>query len=411
MASTEKQTGTLFSDPFHDGFGSWMLGYTPYGGGDFGEVAAVAAAVGDGDDGAFYDAWMAAGDRVRTEADRVDSEGHSASASDLYLRASAHYACAYHPLYGAPVDPRLLEAYRRQIAAFEAGLERRPVPVTRQEIAFEDATLPLYLIPAEGFESEVRPTIIFINGYDATVTDMYFASAVAALRRGYHCVVFDGPGQGGVLYEQGVPLRPDWETVVSAVVDAVLPSPIVDQDRLVISGWSLGGYLAPRAATGEHRIAACIADPGQLDLGESVAKMLKQFGASDAEASGEQPLGDELFEKVESFIEGNRSLRWALIQRGLWVNGVPDLRALLDQTRLFTSRDLVGQISCPVLLTRAENDPLAADVPAMAAAIPDATIIDFTAAEGAGDHCEMTNRSLLNRRTLDWLDQTLKIQA
>jgi hypothetical protein len=29
------------------------------------------------------------------------------------------------------------------------------------------------------------------------------------------------------------------------------------------------------------------------------------------------------------------------------------------------------------------------------------------AAEGAGDHCEMTNRSLLNRTALDWLDETL----
>ena len=31
------------------------------------------------------------------------------------------------------------------------------------------------------------------------------------------------------------------------------------------------------------------------------------------------------------------------------------------------------------------------------------TLIKFTAAEGAGDHCEMMNRSILNRRALDWL--------
>ena len=52
------------------------------------------------------------------------------------------------------------------------------------------------------------PLLILTNGYDATVTDMYFASAVAASRRGYHCLLFDGPGQGGTLYEQGVRLRP-----------------------------------------------------------------------------------------------------------------------------------------------------------------------------------------------------------
>ena len=33
------------------------------------------------------------------------------------------------------------------------------------------------------------------------------------------------------------------------------------------------------------------------------------------------------------------------------------------------------------------------------------TLLRFTAAEGADGHCEMKNRSLLNRRVLDWLDE------
>ena len=31
----------------------------------------------------------------------------------------------------------------------------------------------------------------------------------------------------------------------------------------------------------------------------------------------------------------------------------------------------------------------------------------FTAAEGAGDHCEMEARSLFSQRAFDWLDETL----
>jgi hypothetical protein len=34
-------------------------------------------------------------------------------------------------------------------------------------------------------------------------------------------------------------------------------------------------------------------------------------------------------------------------------------------------------------------------------------LIKFTAAEGAGDHCEMMNRSLVNRAVLEWLDEIL----
>jgi hypothetical protein len=33
--------------------------------------------------------------------------------------------------------------------------------------------------------------------------------------------------------------------------------------------------------------------------------------------------------------------------------------------------------------------------------------MQFAAAEGAGDHCELLNRPLANQRMLDWLDVTL----
>jgi hypothetical protein len=69
----------------------------------------------------------------------------------------------------------------------------------------------------------------------------------------------------------------------------------------------------------------------------------------------------------------------------------------------------VGQIRCPTLLTTAENDPLSKGAPALYDELtcPKA-LLRFTAAEGAGDHCEMYNRSLAMMRMLDWLDATLK---
>jgi len=62
-------------------------------------------------------------------------------------------------------------------------------------------------------------------------------------------------------------------------------------------------------------------------------------------------------------------------------------------------------IRCPTLLTAAEGGILAAGAqPFFDALQCPKTLLHFTAAEGAGGHCEMTNRSLLNRRTFDWLD-------
>ena len=79
-------------------------------------------------------------------------------------------------------------------------------------------------------------------------------------------LAFDGPGQGAALLQRGLVLRPDWENVVAPVVDYALTRPEVDPARIALIGLSLGAHLAPRAASVEHRLAACIADCGAFDL-------------------------------------------------------------------------------------------------------------------------------------------------
>ena len=401
----------LFDDEQHDEFGTWALAYIPYGGADFGEIAAVAAQVGDGDDSAFYQAWVNFADRLVDEADAAVAAGHTDSARELYLRASAYYASAYHPLYGAPTDPRLIAAFDKQTAAFDAGLALGPHPVSPMRIPYEDTTLPAYLIPAPGHETEQRPTIIFTNGYDATITDMYFASAVAALRRGYHCVLFDGPGQGEMLYSQGVPMRPDWESVVSPVVDVIAAQDIVDAESIVLSGWSLGGFLAPRAATRERRLAAVIADPAASSVGDSVRAFATAMGAPPEALDHPDEIAQEIIDKMTAIVESNPVMNWRVIKRGYWVNGVSDMRGFIEASLSYTLPD-DATITCPVLAPSAENDSLGAGAAAFVDRIGDkATLMTFTAAEGAGEHCEMTNRTLLNRRALDWLDDTLSARG
>ena len=64
-------------------------------------------------------------------------------------------------------------------------------------------------------------------------------------------VALDGPGQG----ETGlaVPIRPDYETAVSPLLDLLAKWDDLDHDRAGIVGVSLGGYYAPRAAAFEPR--------------------------------------------------------------------------------------------------------------------------------------------------------------
>ncbi len=399
----------FFKDEMHEEFGTWPLGYMPYGGADIGEIAAVGRAVGDGDDAAYHRAWNDAADRLTAEADAALAKGHRRSAQELYLRASVFRAASIHPLYGAPADPRLLAAFRAQMAAFDKGLALSDPPVLPQCIPFGDTALPAYLIPVSGHERAVRPLLILNNGYDGTITDMYFASAVAALRRGYHCLLFDGPGQGVMLYEHGVPMRPDWETVIRAVVDFAVAQPIVDAKRIALSGWSLGGLLAPRGASGEHRIAALIADPGTWSIADGFrAILVRNLGLSAEAAADLGKLDQAIIDKVDGVIRGNRSLHWKVVQRGFWVHGVDNLRDYFAAAELFTMKGRAELIRCPTLLTQAENDTLGAAAGAFLDALTcPKTLLRFTAAEGAEGHCEMRNRSLLNRRVLDWLDEVL----
>jgi hypothetical protein len=64
----------------------------------------------------------------------------------------------------------------------------------------------------------------------------------------------------------GLVFRPDYEGPVSAAIDHIIGRPDVDPSRLAILGYSFGGYLAPRAAAGEPRIQAVVANTLGVDI-------------------------------------------------------------------------------------------------------------------------------------------------
>ena len=73
-------------------------------------------------------------------------------------------------------------------------------------------------------------------------------------------------------------------------------------------------------------------------------------------------------------------------------------------------RTPVGIVRCPTLITWAESDPVAGFAEKLYEALScPKTLIRFTNAEGAGEHCEMNARTLFHQRTFDWLDETLEV--
>jgi hypothetical protein len=101
------------------------------------------------------------------------------------------------------------------------------------------------------------------------------------------------------------------------------------------------GFLAPRAAAFEHRIAALVADPGQWDQRDAIVAALSLSPADKATFPDIDPA---LLAPMEERLTGPHAdpmLRWRLMQRPLRVRGVSTFFDYLNETvkrRLHSSR-------------------------------------------------------------------------
>lgn len=266
-------------------------------------------------------------------------------------------------------------------------------PARALHIPYEDTTLPAYLFLADD-SSTPRPTLLCHGGYDSTREENYFALAAGALRRGYNVIAFDGPGQGSTVREQGLHFRPDWEAVVTPVVDLALTVPEVDAERLVLVGTSLGGILAPRAAAFDHRLAACVLHDGAHDFHAVVV--------ATASRAGSMPGG------MEALMAQNTMVRW-VVRNGRWTFGVSDMDELAKASEAYTMAGIADRITCPTLVLDAENDQFFKGQPQRL--FDELTcqkeLISFRENEGAGEHCHEGAMFLFHQRTFDRLDTLL----
>lgn len=207
------------------------LGLTYYGGADIGEVMSTAEQIAEGDIESWYAAWHMRAEKTRARADASLAGGHRESAKEGYLRASTYYRMSEFYLHGNPDDPRILSESRASQKAFADAAKLSGPTWERVEIPYEGTTLPAWFYKVDN-SGTPRPTVVFHGGYDSTVEELFFFGGAAAVRHGYNCLTFDGPGQGTVIREHKIPFRYDWEKVVTPAVDYVLTRPDVDADNL-----------------------------------------------------------------------------------------------------------------------------------------------------------------------------------
>jgi len=244
-----------------------------------------------------------------------------------------------------------------------------------------------------------RKTLLCTGGYDGTCEELFFIIATGALQRGYNVLVFDGPGQGGALVTRKLAMRADWENVVTPVVDYLLTRSDVDSARIALYGGSFGGYLAPRAAAFEHRLAACIADAALFDPAALSKKMFPPEIAS-ALAKDDVAVLKPFFNKLQE----NTTQRF-IIGRGMWVHGASTPWEYFKMFQAYSLAEVAKSIECPTFVAEAENDRRRGGGKDLYNALqcPKEHLL-FKASEGAGEHCEAGGREIFFQKTFDWLD-------
>jgi pimeloyl-ACP methyl ester carboxylesterase len=398
-------TRVLFRDELLDAQLLRVLGSAAYGGADIGECLETARHVQEDDLGSWYDAWRALGDRVESLARDEEAAGRIETARLAYLRASSYHRTSGVMLLGAPLEQRMVIAHRAQKAAFQAAMRLTAPPAEIVEIPFDGAHLPGYFFRPND-ASGARATVILIGGYDGTCEELYFLTGAAALRRGYNVLAVDGPGQGSALIEHGLTLRADWENVIAPIIDHLIARPEVDPGRIAVIGLSLGAHLAPRAASAEQRLAACIADCGSYDL---YAAALERMPPPLAQGLRDGKLWARIvIRPILKLLATKPTAGWAL-RRGMLVHGVATPLAYLDSLREFTLYGRAERIICPTWVCNAEEDDIGASAPQLVNALCcPKTFVQFTTAEGGGDHCEQGARALYHARSFAWLDHLLQ---
>ncbi|GGX14318.1 hypothetical dipeptidyl aminopeptidase/ acylaminoacyl-peptidase related protein [Pigmentiphaga litoralis] len=349
------------------------LGETQEGGGAVSEVFQAGSKIIPGDRESWFKEWTHIADRNDRRGDEALGNGHLRTAMNCWLRAANYYREAEFWLDGH--DPRRLATYTLCESASAKAFTRFTPAAEVVEIPYENGTtLPAYFIrSANG--GDRQPVLISVGGLDSFKDELWFMTGRGAVQRGMSVLLVDGPGQGGALRRHKLPTRYDYEVPIGACIDWLERRSDVDTSRIAVSGSSLGGYYAARAASMEPRLAACISHGAIWDIHARW--------------------------KVRDDSHG-------LAGHMTWVFGAKNMAEATEIAKPFTLDGVLEHMKCPYLIIHGGHDVLGVEAVrtvydyAVKHGVK-ATLRLTTEEETGAEHCQHDNPTLGQELMLDWL--------
>lgn len=379
-----------------------MLGKSYHMGAGVGKVLYMARQIADGDFELAYQTLFAAGEEARAIAEDSFNGGHVESSRQSFLWALNYYHNSTYFLDGTNDASRFLPTWELVDSCWLKAIPLFDPPIEIVEIPYENTHLRGFYIRGNAKDIQ-RPLLILNNGSDGSVFDMWLEGGAGAVARGYDCLIFEGPGQGHALWKQKLFFRPDWENVITPIVDFVLGQLPIDPKKIALIGVSQGGYWVPRAVAFEKRIAAAIADPGVMDVATSwngyLPPPMFELLKSGCKDEFDGYMAEMMSQGEKSVLDFRRR-----------PYGFDSYFDVFNAVQEYNLESAVNHISCPLLITDPVNEgywPGQSQRLFDAVAAPK-SIVKFSESEGADQHCEPQALGLRDLRIFNWLDEILK---
>ena len=321
--------------------------------------------------------------QIEKTADAAAAQGRDRTAGNYYLRAGNYY---YTGERFIPPGDAKRDVGRKAYRCYQAGLSRGYPNLEFVEVPYESATLPALFMKAPGV-SVRAPTVVIFNGMDNCKEMSVIFAGLEFAKRGMHTLAIDGPGQGETLRFRGMHSRYDYEVPGTAAYEYVAQRADVDPARVVIMGYSFGGYYSGRIAAFEKRYAAGVAMTAlHWDL-----------------AAWQIRIKEKAQQEGTKVAQSNFQFQWVV--------GAADADGAIEIAKRFTLKDVAYQITMPFLITHGANDRVVPVENAQklydAVGSQKKTLRIFTAEDGGAEHAHVDHRQVGVDFVADWIAANL----